>query len=58
MAQARGIEPRRDSLGDLELRRRAEKEYATLRTEIQGDLSNFDQSFELVESFYRSLPWP
>ena len=57
-AQARGIEPDRDSFDDPELRRRAEKEYATLTDEIQGDLPNFDESFELVESFDHSLPWP
>jgi len=56
-AQARGIEPGRYSLDDPELRRRAEKEYATLTDEIQGDLPDFDESFEVVESFYRSLPW-
>jgi hypothetical protein len=57
-ALARGIEPRTDSLSDPELRRRAKKEYATLADEIQGDLPDFDASFALVESFYRSLPWP
>ena len=57
-ARARCIEPRRDSLSDPELRRRAKKEYATLADEIQGDLPDFDESFEVVESFYRSLPWP
>ena len=56
-AQARGIEPGRYSLDDPDLRRRAEKEYATLTDEIQGDLPDFDESFEVVESFYRSLPW-
>ena len=56
-AQARGIEPGRYSLDDPELRRRAEKEYATLTDEIQGDLPDFDESFKLVGSFYRSLPW-
>lgn len=56
-AQARGIEPGRYSLDDPELRRRAEKEYATLTDEIQGDLPDFDESFILVGLFYRSLPW-
>jgi predicted nucleotidyltransferase component of viral defense system len=56
-AQARGIEPKRDSLDDPELRRRAEQEYATLADEIQGNLPDFDESFKLVRSFYRSLPW-
>jgi len=56
-AQARGIEPERHSLDDPEVRRRAEKEYATLTDEIQGDLPDFDESFKLVGSFYRSLPW-
>lgn len=56
-AKARGIEPNRDSLANPELRRRAEKEYKTLADEIEGDLPDFDESFALIASFYRSLPW-
>lgn len=57
-AKARGIVPNPDSLGDPELRRRSQAEYATLADEINGVLPDFDESFECVESFYRSLPWP
>lgn len=57
-AKARGIEPNRDSLSDPELRRRSQREYAFLADEIQGDLPDFDESFEMVELFYLSLPWP
>jgi DNA replication initiation complex subunit (GINS family) len=56
-AKARGIEPDSDSLASPELRRRAQKEYQTLADEIDGDLPDFNESFELIESFYRSLPW-
>lgn len=56
-AIARGIEPNRDSLSDPELRRRSKKEYAFLADEIPGNLPDFDESFEVVELFYRSLCW-
>lgn len=54
---SRGIEPDRDSISDPEVRRRAEQEYHTLASEIEGELPDFDESFDLVEKFYKSLPW-
>lgn len=56
-ARARGIDPNKDSISDPELRRRSQIEYAFLADEIQGILPDFDESFKIVESFYRSLPW-
>jgi predicted nucleotidyltransferase component of viral defense system len=56
-AEARGIVPHLDSLSNTELRRRSHAEYSTLADEIQGPLPDFDESYNLVESFYRSLPW-
>lgn len=57
-AKARGIDPHLDTLSNIEIKRRAQKEYGTLKDEISGDLPDFDESYDKVESFYRSLPWP
>ncbi len=56
-ARARGIEPTPDSLAAPEIRRRAARDYQTLADEIEGELPNFDQSYGVVEAFYRALPW-
>jgi predicted nucleotidyltransferase component of viral defense system len=57
-AQSRGIVPTPDSLADPEIRRRAQHDYATLADEVEGELPNFEKSYEQVEAYYRSLPWP
>ncbi len=57
-SRSRGIEPHRGSLAAPGIRRRAGAEYATLADEIKGDLPDFDASYDKVEAFYRSLPWP
>lgn len=56
-AQARGIEPAPDSLADSEVRRRAERDYGTLDDEVEGELPDFAESYDLVATFYRTLPW-
>jgi predicted nucleotidyltransferase component of viral defense system len=56
-SRARGIEPAVDSFENEELKRRAKEHYATIADEIEGDLPGFDESFEYVATFYRSLPW-
>lgn len=56
-ARARGIEPARESFDEPELRRRAQAEYHTLEDEIEGGLPDFDESFEIISAFFRSLPW-
>ncbi len=56
-SRARGIEPAVDSFENEELKRRAKEYYATIADEIEGDLPDFDESFEYVATFYKSLPW-
>lgn len=56
-ARSRGIDARPDSLDNDELRRRAERDYHTLADEVTGGLPDFDESYNLVKTFYRSLPW-
>ena len=56
-AEARKITPTPLCFDDQELRRRAHRDYHTLQQEILDPLPDFDESFEIVRSFYRSLPW-
>lgn len=55
-ARARNIEPGPESLADPDIRRRAGAEWHTLALEI-GDLPDFADAFDRVETFYRGLPW-
>lgn len=54
--RTRGIDPTVQSLADPEVRRRAEADWNTLKLELT-DLPPFDERFERVEGFFRSLPW-
>lgn len=56
-SQARGIEPLPDSLDNAELKRRAQADYDTLDDEIDEPLPEFEATYEMVRSFYQSLPW-
>ena len=56
-ARSRNIEPAKESIGDPELKERAQHNYHTLADEIEGELPDFDQAFETVSTFYKSLPW-
>jgi predicted nucleotidyltransferase component of viral defense system len=56
-SRARGIEPLRDSLDNAELKRRAQADYHTLDDEIEEPLPEFEATYEVVRSFYQSLPW-
>lgn len=56
-SRARGIEPNINSFDDPELKSRAQQHYQTLKDEIEGELPDFDQMFEKVSDFYKSLPW-
>lgn len=56
-SRARGIEPTADSFESEELKRRAKEHYATIADEIEGELPDFEESFEYVATFYKSLPW-
>jgi predicted nucleotidyltransferase component of viral defense system len=56
-SRARNIDPRIESIDDPELKCRAKKDYPTLADEIEGDLPDFEEIFEVVSNFYKSLPW-
>lgn len=56
-SSSRGIEVDMDSLNNPEIRLRAKEEYHTLSDEVAGPLPNFDEAYELLIAFYRSLPW-
>ncbi|WP_100637093.1 nucleotidyl transferase AbiEii/AbiGii toxin family protein [Marinomonas sp. ef1] len=45
------------ALDNKEIYDRSKKEYDTLRNEVEGDLPDFDESFNRVKIFYKSLPW-
>ncbi len=57
-SKARGIAPDINSFEHPELKFRAKKDYHTLKNEIEGELPDFDELFQKVAEFYRSLPWP
>ncbi|WHU03659.1 nucleotidyl transferase AbiEii/AbiGii toxin family protein [Sphingomonas sp. NIBR02145] len=54
--RARDIEPDREALGQDEVKDRAKKDWNTLGLELE-ELPDFDACFEVVDNFYRSLPW-
>lgn len=56
-ARAREITVHAGSFDQEDIRTNAAKDYDRLAEEIEGELPNFDQSFERVANFYRSLPW-
>jgi predicted nucleotidyltransferase component of viral defense system len=45
------------SMSNPEIRRRSEEGYLKLIPEIEGNLPPFIEVYDLVEVFYRSLPW-
>ncbi|MGB3119965.1 MAG: nucleotidyl transferase AbiEii/AbiGii toxin family protein [Verrucomicrobiales bacterium] len=55
--RARQIEPRRESLNDEEVKRRAAADYPTLKDEVQGELPDFEVTYAEVVTFYKALPW-
>ncbi|WP_206245414.1 nucleotidyl transferase AbiEii/AbiGii toxin family protein [Novosphingobium terrae] len=48
--------PEPDSLALPQVRGRALADWKTLELEV-GELPDFDECFEIVDTFYRSLPW-
>lgn len=56
-SRSRRIEPSIDSLGSPEVRERAKHDYHTLADELPHPLADFDESFQIIVGFYRSLPW-
>ena len=56
-SKAREISPDINSFEDPDLKSRAQKDYHTLKDEIESELPDFDDLFQKVSDFYRSLPW-
>lgn len=56
-SRSRNLEPSTNSLSDPEVIRRAQKDYHHLTDEIEGELPDFEESFDRVNAFYCSLPW-
>jgi predicted nucleotidyltransferase component of viral defense system len=56
-SQARNINPTIAAMDDEELRARAERDYDTLASEIEGELPPFDDAYDIARRFYRALPW-
>ena len=56
-SESRDITPDQASLDDAETRERSQKDYLTLADEIEGDLPDFDETYDAVNKFYKSLPW-
>jgi len=46
-----------ESIDLQDVRDMAEKDYDTLADEVSGDLPDFDEAFDLISVYYRSLPW-
>lgn len=46
-----------ETLSRADIRERSRREYARLRDEIEGELPDFDYSYDRLEAFYQSLPW-
>jgi len=55
-SHARDIHPDQDAIGQPDIKDRARKGWKTLSLEL-SELPDFDREFEIVEFFYRSLPW-
>jgi len=56
-SKAREINPDINSFENPELKSRAQQDYQTLEDEIEGELPDFNELFQKVADFYRSLPW-
>lgn len=53
----RGIDAKKNSIADIEVRSRAEKGYQDLRATIEGELIPFEESYAVIQKLYESLPW-
>lgn len=56
-SKARDLEVAVDSMANLETRRRSEKAYKELKSEIEGEFPPFDEVYRKVQGFYEELPW-
>jgi predicted nucleotidyltransferase component of viral defense system len=56
-SRARDLTVTPDSMANPEIIRRAREEYPMLASEIGGEPPPFEQTYAIVEDYYRSLPW-
>ncbi|GLQ89152.1 nucleotidyl transferase AbiEii/AbiGii toxin family protein [Dyella flagellata] len=57
-AEDREVEISRDAMASQEVRERAAQEYEHLADELsEGELPDFDESFDNVRAYFESLPW-
>ncbi|HEX4301405.1 MAG TPA: nucleotidyl transferase AbiEii/AbiGii toxin family protein [Rhizomicrobium sp.] len=56
-AGARNIKPTPTSLEHPEVIERARADWNSMTLEIAGKLPTFEESFKVVDAFYRALPW-
>jgi len=56
-SKPRGVDVQMESLENPEIRRRSKLDYETLADELEGELPEFDYSYDSVNAFYKSLPW-
>lgn len=47
----------KDTLDREDIRDLSRKNYDTLHLEVEGDVKDFDFSFDRINEFYKSLPW-
>jgi len=55
-SRSRSIEPNMHSIDSKELYKRAKAQWNTMKIEV-GELPSFEECFEEVRCFYKSLPW-
>jgi predicted nucleotidyltransferase component of viral defense system len=56
-SKARELSITKESMGNPVIRQKSKEEYPQLKVEIKGELPPFDQTYDAVELYYRSLPW-
>jgi predicted nucleotidyltransferase component of viral defense system len=56
-AAARDLQVGKESMRNPEIRRRSQRDYLTLRDEIDDTLPPFDEVYDFVRAFYEDLPW-
>lgn len=56
-SESRELDVAVNSLQDEAIVARSREDYATLATEIPGDLPDFDDVYATIRQFYESLPW-
>jgi hypothetical protein len=56
-SREREIEPTKDMISDQDLISKLRASWPTLQAELEDELSQFDSTFRIVQSFYEELPW-